>query len=168
MSFILDAAHHIVTSLSNTCRHMLWPCVTCMFYHIYTLANYHVTLASLCWIQRHSWYAKNIGSTYDNTLVIPKHSYSQIKRTNFELVQRLLLITSVKTESVEVITTRAPPCSTHVPCSRPITSRTHQFSRSWVVVTTRTCEVLRWYPLAPSRIRVSSLYVHSTTICSSR
>jgi len=65
-------------------------------------------------------------------------------------------------------TTRAPPCSTHIPCSRPITSRTHQFSRSWVTVTTRTCKVLHWHPSAPSRIRVSSLYVHSTTICSSR
>jgi len=29
-------------------QNMLWPCVTRMFYHIYTLANYHVTLASLC------------------------------------------------------------------------------------------------------------------------
>ena len=37
-------------------------------------------------------------------MVIPKHSYSQIKRTNFELVQRLLLIKSVKTELVEVVT----------------------------------------------------------------
>ena len=27
-------------------------------------------------------------------------------------------------------TTTAPPCSTHVPCSRPITLRMHQFSRS--------------------------------------
>jgi len=27
-------------------------------------------------------------------------------------------------------TTRAPPCSTHVPCLRPITPRTHQFLRS--------------------------------------
>ena len=65
-------------------------------------------------------------------------------------------------------TTRAPPCSTHVPCSRPITSHMHQFSRSWVAVTTRTCEDLGRHPLAPSRIRVSSLYVHSTTICSSQ
>ena len=65
-------------------------------------------------------------------------------------------------------TTTAPPCSTHIPCSRPITSRMHQFSRSWVAVTTRTCEDLRWHPSAPSGIRVSSYYVHSTTICSSR
>jgi len=64
-------------------------------------------------------------------------------------------------------TTRAPPCSTRIPCSRPITSCMHQFSRSWVAVTTRTCEDLRRHPSAPSRIRVSSLYVHSTTICSS-
>jgi len=46
-------------------------------------------------------------------------------------------------------TTTAPPCSTHVPCSRPITSRTHQFSRSWVTVTTRTCEDLHRHPSAP-------------------
>ena len=64
-------------------------------------------------------------------------------------------------------TTTAPPCSTHVPCSRPITSHTHQFSRSWVAVTTRTCEDLCRHPSAPSGIRVSLLYVHSTTICSS-
>jgi len=62
-------------------------------------------------------------------------------------------------------TTGAPPYSTHVPCSRPIISRTHQFSRSWVMVTTRTSEDLCWHPLAPSGVRVSSLYVHSTTIC---
>ena len=41
-------------------------------------------------------------------------------------------------------------------------------SRSWVAVTTRTCEDLRQHPSAPSGIRVSLLYVHSTTICSSR
>jgi len=64
-------------------------------------------------------------------------------------------------------TTRAPPCSTHVPCSRPIISCKHQFLRSWVAVTTRTCEDLHQHPSAPSRIQVSSLYVHSTTICSS-
>ena len=29
-------------------QNMLWPCVTHMFYYIYTLVNYHVTLASLC------------------------------------------------------------------------------------------------------------------------
>jgi len=29
-------------------QNMLWPCVTRMFYHIYTLASYHVILASLC------------------------------------------------------------------------------------------------------------------------
>jgi len=71
-------------------------------------------------------------------------------------------------------TTRAPPCSTHVPCSRPITLRMHQFSRSWVAVTTRTCKVLRWHPSAPSGIEsphymfillpyalhVNSLYVY--------
>jgi len=65
-------------------------------------------------------------------------------------------------------TTRASPCSTHVPCSRPITSCTHQFSRSWVAVTTRTCEDLRQHPSAPFGIWVSLLYVHSTTIFSSR
>ena len=41
-------------------------------------------------------------------------------------------------------------------------------SRSWVLVTTRTCKDLRRHPSAPSGIRVSWLYVHSTTICSSR
>jgi len=49
-------------------------------------------------------------------------------------------------------TTRAPPCSTHVPYSRPIISRMLQFSRSWVSGTTRTCEDLRWHPLAPSGV----------------
>ena len=44
-------------------------------------------------------------------------------------------------------TTRAPPCSTHVPCLRPIISRT-QFSRSWVSVATRTCEDLSQHPSA--------------------
>jgi len=39
-------------------------------------------------------------------------------------------------------TTGAPPRSTHVPCCRPIISHMHQFSRSWVSVTTRTCENL--------------------------
>jgi len=46
-------------------------------------------------------------------------------------------------------TTTAPPCSTHIPCSRPITSCTHQFSRSWVAVTTRTCEDLVGIPRHP-------------------
>jgi len=55
-------------------------------------------------------------------------------------------------------TTRAPPCSTHVPCSRPIILCMHQFLRSWVSVTTRTCEDLRRHPSAPSGVRVSSLY----------
>jgi len=41
-------------------------------------------------------------------------------------------------------------------------------SRSWVLVTTRTCKDLCRHPLAPCGIRVSLLYVHSTTICSSR
>jgi len=46
-------------------------------------------------------------------------------------------------------TTTAPPCSTHIPCSRPITSRTHQSrgheSRS---------------PQGPARIYVSILWHH--------
>jgi len=68
-------------------------------------------------------------------------------------------------------TTRAPPCSTHVPCSRPITSHMHQFSRSWVVVTTRTCEDLCRHPpeyespqymfiLLPYALHTNSLYVY--------
>jgi len=64
-------------------------------------------------------------------------------------------------------TTRAPPCFTHIPSARPIILRMHQFSRSWVSDTTRTCEDLRRHPLAPSGVQVSSSYVHSTTICSS-
>jgi len=56
-------------------------------------------------------------------------------------------------------TTRAPRCSTHVPCLRPIISRTHQFSRSWVSVATRTCEDLSQHPSAPFRVRVFLLYV---------
>jgi len=46
-------------------------------------------------------------------------------------------------------TTRAPPCSTHVPCSRPIISHMHQFLRSWVLVAMRTCKDLSQHPLAP-------------------
>jgi len=38
--------------------------------------------------------------------------------------------------------TRAPPCSTHVPCCRSIILCTHQLLRSWVLVTTRTFEDL--------------------------
>jgi len=49
-------------------------------------------------------------------------------------------------------TTRAPPCSTHVPCLRPIISHMHQFSRSWVSVATRTCENLSQHPSAPFRV----------------
>jgi len=56
-------------------------------------------------------------------------------------------------------TTRAPPCSTHVPCHRPIIACTHQFSRSWVLVATRTCKDLSQHPSAPFRVRVFSLYV---------
>jgi len=37
--------------------------------------------------------------------------------------------------------------------------------RSWVAVTTRTCEDLHQHLSAPPGIRVSLLYVHSTTIC---
>jgi len=48
MSFILDAAHHVFLLLIKHMQNMLWPCVTRMFYYIYTLAKYHVTLASLC------------------------------------------------------------------------------------------------------------------------
>jgi len=62
-------------------------------------------------------------------------------------------------------TTRAPPCSTHIPCLRPIISCMYQFLRSWVLVTTRTCEDLSQHPSAPFGVRVFSLYVHSTTIC---
>ena len=58
-------------------------------------------------------------------------------------------------------TTRAPPCSTHVPCCRPIILCMHQFSRSWVLVTTRTCKDLSQHPLASFRVRVFSLYVSS-------
>jgi len=68
-------------------------------------------------------------------------------------------------------TTRAPPCSTHVPCSRPIILRMHQFSKSWVPVTTRTCEDLSRHPseyeslhymfiLLPYALQVNSLYVY--------
>ena len=56
-------------------------------------------------------------------------------------------------------TTRAPPCSTHVPCLRSIISRTHQFLRSWVSVATRTCEDLSQHPSAPFGVQVFSLYV---------
>ena len=56
-------------------------------------------------------------------------------------------------------TTRAPPCSTHIPCHRAIISHMHQFSRSWVLVTTRTCEDLSQHPLAPFRVWVILLYV---------
>jgi len=56
-------------------------------------------------------------------------------------------------------TTRAPPCSTHVPCLRPIISHMHQFLRSWVLVTTRTCEDLSQHPSAPFGVQVILLYV---------
>jgi len=55
-------------------------------------------------------------------------------------------------------TTRAPPCSTHVPCCRPIISHTHQFSRSWVLVTTRTWKDLSQHSLPSFRVWVFSLY----------
>jgi len=61
-------------------------------------------------------------------------------------------------------TTTAPPCSTHVPCSRPITSR----STSLEVMSLGHHKDLRRFTSAPSGIQVSLLYVHSTTICSSR
>jgi len=61
-------------------------------------------------------------------------------------------------------TTRAPPCSTHIPCLRPIILHMHQFSRSWVSVATRTCEDLSQHPLAP--FGVGGYMFHSTTICS--
>jgi len=54
---------------------------------------------------------------------------------------------------------QSPPRSTHVPCLRPIISRMHQFSRSWVSDTTRTCEDLSQHPLAPFGVQVISLYV---------
>jgi len=54
---------------------------------------------------------------------------------------------------------QSPPCSTHVPCLRPIISHMHQFSRSWVLVATRTCEDLSQHPLAPFRVQVFLLYV---------
>jgi len=56
-------------------------------------------------------------------------------------------------------TTRAPPHSTHIPCLRPIISCTHQFSRSWVSVATRTCEDLSQHPSAPFGVQVFLLYV---------
>ena len=56
-------------------------------------------------------------------------------------------------------TTRAPSCSTHIPCLRPIILRMHQFSRSWVSVATRTCKDLSQHPLAPFGVRVFLLYV---------
>jgi len=51
-------------------------------------------------------------------------------------------------------TTRAPPHSTHIPCCRPIILCMHQFSRSWVSVTTRTCEDLSQHLLASFGVRV--------------
>jgi len=60
-------------------------------------------------------------------------------------------------------TIRAPPCSTHVPCLRPIIS-CMQFSRSWVSVTTRTCKDLSQDPSASFGVRVFLLYVHSATL----
>jgi len=76
----------------------------------------------------------------------------------------------VITNQHHVLSTAAQPephHATHIPCARPIISRMHQFSRSWVSDTTRTCEDLCRHPSAPSGVQVSSLYVHSTTICSS-
>jgi len=46
-------------------------------------------------------------------------------------------------------TTTAPPCSTHIPCSRPITSRMHQ---------SRGHE--SWSPQGPARIYISILRHH--------
>ena len=62
-------------------------------------------------------------------------------------------------------TTRAPPHSTHIPCRRPIISCTHQFSRSWVLVATRTCEDLVSTLLHPSEYEYFCYMFHSTTIC---
>ena len=59
-------------------------------------------------------------------------------------------------------TTRAPPCSTHIPWLRPIISCTHQFSGSWVSVATRTCEDLSQHPLEYESFHYM---FHSATIC---
>jgi len=56
-------------------------------------------------------------------------------------------------------TTRAPPCSTHVPGCRPIILHMHQFSRSCVSVTTRTCKDLSQHSLAFLGVQIFSLYV---------
>jgi len=72
-------------------------------------------------------------------------------------------------------TTRAPPCSTHVPCLRPTILHMHQFLRSWVSVATRTCEDLSQHPseyesfhymfiLLPYAFQVNSLYVHVSSL----
>jgi len=56
-------------------------------------------------------------------------------------------------------TTRAPPRSTHIPCHRPIILCTHQFSRSLVLVATRTCQDLSQHPSASFGVQVFLLYV---------
>jgi len=54
---------------------------------------------------------------------------------------------------------QSPPCSTHIPCHRPIILCIHQFSRSWVSVATRTCKDLSQHPSTSFRVQVFLLYV---------
>jgi len=56
-------------------------------------------------------------------------------------------------------TTRAPPCSTHIPCCRPIILHMHKFSRTWVSVATRTFEDLSQHSSASFGVWVFLLYV---------
>jgi len=78
------------------------PCITRMLHASDACLSFlMLCITSILLYQTHAEHALTMCYMH----VLPYIYFSQIKRTNFELVQRLLLITSVKTESVEVVTT---------------------------------------------------------------
>ena len=93
------------------------------------------------------------------TYIRPPSDFIPYSDTNNKSAFLIIAITNQHHALFYRSTTRAPPCSTHIPCLRPIISCTHQFLRSWVSVAIRTCKDLSQHPSAPFGVRVFSLYV---------